>query len=213
MIFTNLYRMGDIMLFGVQWYYWLILALAVVLLIFAWHKAIVSGKKRRERLKREAAIWKRDYDLRQKFTVLTDDKLRETEDSELLHAVAMNIQVMLENESNMTDVFNLLPEEKKYIYALEYFDEDCKHSLSTFFKNNGKPLVPVVPAALTAIGASKYLSIFNSIEPMYDGDSDVSIDYGLVAKADEEFSAIYDSDELCRLCADYIKKNKSVFLS
>lgn len=201
------------MLFGVQWYYWLILAVAIVLAIFAWIKAMEASRARRERLKKEAAIWKRDYDLRQNFSVLTEDKLKETEDTELLHGVAMNIQVMLENKSDMTTSFNEMPNEKKFIYALEYFDEDAKQSLSTFFKNNGAPLVPLIPQALTTIGAEKYLPLITEIAPMYDEDSEVSIDYALVEKADIKFAEAYDSVELCRLSAEFIRKNKNIFLN
>lgn len=201
------------MLFGVQWYYWLILAVAIILTIFAWIKAMGASRARRERLKKEAAIWKRDYDLRQGFSVLTDDKIKETEEAELLHGVAMNIQIMLEKQSNMTDAFNTMPDEKKFIYALEYFDEDAKTSLSTFFKNNGAPLVPVIPQALKAIGAEKYLPFIDAVYDMYNEDSEVSVDYNIIEKNDVKFAEAYDSAELCRLCAKYIVKNKDTFLS
>ena len=201
------------MLCGVQWYYWAILLGAIILAIFAWRKAFIASRERRERLKREGAIWKRDYDLRQKYSVLTLEKLKETEDTELLHAVAMNIQVFLENETNMNEAFSALSKEKQFVYALEYFDEDAKNSLSTFFKNNGAPLVPIIPEALEAVGATKYIEIVNSILPMYDPDSDVSIDYTVISAADEKFKEIYDSDEFCRIVADYIKKNKEIFLN
>lgn len=201
------------MLWGVQWYYWLILVLAFVLLIFVWRKALQSSKARRERLKKEAAIWQRDYDLRQNFAVLTDDVIKETEDTELLHGVAMNIQIELENASNMNSAFEELPNEKKYIYTLEYFDEDAKKSLSSFFKNNGAPLVPLVPDALKAIGAENYVEILAPLMPMYDADSEVSIDRAVIAKADAEFQKVYDSSALCRLAANYIKDNIEIFLS
>lgn len=201
------------MLFGVQWYYWIVLIISIILLIFAWSKVLKSSKARRERLKKEAEIWKRDYELREKFTVLTDDKIKETEEIDLLHGVAMNIQVMLEAETDMAAKFDALPEEKKFIYALEYFDEDAKKSLSSFFKNNGKPLVPVIPAALNAIGCEKYIPIITPLMEMYDPDSDASIDNTIIAKADEEFSSTYNSDELCRLSARFIIKNKDIFLS
>ena len=201
------------MLWGVQWYYWAILLGAIILAIFAWRKAFIASRERRERLKREGAIWKRDYDLRQKYSVLTLEKLKETEDTELLHAVAMNILVFLENETNMNEAFSTLSKEKQVVYALEYFDEDAKNSLSTFFKNNGAPLVPIIPEALEAVGATKYIEIVNSILPMYDPDSDVSIDYTVISAADEKFKEIYDSDEFCRIVADYIKKNKEIFLN
>lgn len=201
------------MLFGVQWYYWLILLIAIVLMIFSWSKALKSSKERRERLKREAAIWKKDYELRERFSVLTEDKIKETEETELLHGVAMNIQVTLEKEVDMASVFNELPEEKKFVYALEYFDEDAKKSLSTFFKNNGAPLVPVIPQALEAIGCEKYVPILSPLMEMYDPDSEVSVDNTVIAKADEEFAKNYNSDELCRFCARYIVKNKETFLN
>ena len=201
------------MLFGVQWYYWVILLVAIIIAIFAWSKALKSGKERRERLKKEAALWKRDYELREKFTVLTEDKLNSAEETELLHGVAMNIQAMLEKATDMTESFNSLPDEKKYIYALEYFDEDAKKALSTFFKNNGAPLISVVPDALNAIGESKYVELYGTLLPMYDPDSEVSIDYALISKVDEEFSPIYDSDKLCRSAAKYILKNKAIFLA
>ena len=201
------------MLFGVQWYYWVILLVAIIIAIFAWSKALKAGKERREKMKKEAAIWKRDYELREKFTILTEEKLNSTEETELLHGVAMNIQVELEKANDMTESFNALPQEKKFIYALEYFDEDAKKNLSVFFKNNGEPLISMVPDALNAIGAGKYVEHYATLLPMYDPDSEVSIDYSVIGKVDEEFASIYNSDELLRLTAKYILKNKEIFLA
>ena len=201
------------MLFGVQWYYWVILLVAIIIAIFAWSKALKAGKERREKMKKEAAIWKRDYELREKFTILTEEKLNSTEETELLHGVAMNIQAMLEKANDMTESFNALPQEKKFVYALEYFDEDAKKNLSVFFKNNGEPLISMVPDALNAIGAGKYVEHYATLLPMYDPDSEVSIDYNIIGKVDEEFASIYNSDELLRLAAKYILKNKEMFLS
>ncbi len=201
------------MLFGVQWYYWLILAIAIIGAIFAWAKALKSSKERRERMKKEAAIWKRDYELREKFTVFTEEKLMRTDETELLHGVAMNIQVYLENSRDMNEAFSDLPDEKKFIYLAEYFDEDAKKSLSTYFKNNGAPLRPYTETALNALGAQKYTKIIAPLFPMYDDESEVSVDYNIIAKVNEEFASAYDSDEFCCLCAKYIKENKNIFLS
>ena len=201
------------MLFGVQWYYWVILLIAIIIAILAWSKALKAGKARREKMKKEAAIWKRDYELREKFTILTEEKLNSTEETELLHGVAMNIQVELEKATDMTESFNALPQEKKFVYALEYFDEDAKKNLSVFFKNNGEPLISMVPDALNAIGAGKYVEHYATLLPMYDPDSEVSIDYSIIGKVDEEFASAYNSNELLRLSAKYILKNKEIFLA
>ncbi len=196
------------MIFGVQWYYWLILAIAIIGAIIAWIKVMASSKERKERLRKEAEIWRKDYELREKYSVLTNEKLNECEDIKLLHAVAMNIQVSLENAIDMNEAFDNLCEEKKNIYTLEYFDEDAKASLSTFFKNNGAPLLPNILNALQAVGANELIQYVSTLYPMYDPDSEVSIDYSVIQKTDEEFKSIYDSDKLCRKCAVYIKNNK-----
>ena len=198
------------MFLGIQWYFWLILLVAIVGLIFMWHKVLVSSKERRERMKKEAAIWKRDYELRESFSVLTEEKLKETDDLNLLHGVAMNIQISLEKETDMTDAFNNLPVEKQYIYALEYFDEDAKQSLSQFFKNNGSPLINLIPEALFAIKYDKITDFVTTLLPMYDEDSEVSVDYSIINKTDEEFKSVYDSNSLCRYAAKYIKENKEI---
>lgn len=200
------------MIFGVQWYYWLILAVAVIVAIFAWLKVMSSSRERRERLKKEAEIWKRDYELREKYSVLTAEKLNECADTQLLHAVAMNIQVQLENAIDMNSAFENLCREQKNIYTLEYFDEDAKISLSTFFKNNGAPLLPNILIALKAIEANNIFEYAESLYPMYDPDSEVSIDIPLIQKTDEQFAEVYDSDKLCRKAASYIKANKEKFL-
>ena len=200
------------MILGVQWYYWLILAVAIIGAVFAWIKVLASSKERKERLKKEAEIWRKDYELREKYSVLTAEKLNECDDIKLLHAVAMNIQVSLENAIDMNEAFNNLCEEKKNIYTLEYFDEDAKISLSSFFKNNGAPLLPNILNALQAINADDLTEVVSILYPMYDPDSEVSIDYSIIQKADEEFKSIFDSDKLCRKCAVYIKNNKDKFI-
>lgn len=200
------------MIFGVQWYYWLILAVAIIGAIFAWIKALSASRERREKMKKEAAIWRRDYELREKYSILTEEKIRQCSDTELLHAVAMNIQVQLENAIDMNSAFNSLTEEKKTIYTLEYFDEDSKINLSEFFKNNGAPLVPNIFNALNAVKADDLIPFVEVLYPMYDPDSEASIDYPLIQKTDEHFKNIYDSDKLCRLAAIYIRNNVTKYL-
>ncbi len=200
------------MILGVQWYYWLILSVAVIIAIFAWIKALASGKERKERMRREAEIWRRDYELREKYSVLTAEKIKECEDTELLHAVAMNIQVFLENATNMNDAFENLPQVKKNIYTLEYFDEDAKESLSKFFKNNGAPLTPNITEALSSVGADEILTLVSRIYPMFDPDSDVSVDYTVINRVDEEFKEVYSSPAFCRLVSKYIKDNIKIII-
>lgn len=201
------------MIYGVKWYWWLLLAVFFVLAIILWRKAIISSRERRERLKKEAEIWKRDYELRQKFSTITEKTFAETNDGELLHGVAMNIQIALEAAVDMNAAFDELEDEAKIVYSLEYFNEDAQKSLSEFFRNNGAPLVPIVPDALNAIGETAYIHLVNELLPMFDEDSEVSVDKAVIERCDEEFKELFNPDAMLKKAAAFIKENKGVFIN
>jgi hypothetical protein len=200
------------MLFGVQWYLWVLLVIVSILAIFVWIKAMSASRIRREKLKKEAEIWKKDYELRQEFKTLTLEKINSTDTNKMLSGVCMNIQIELENAPDMNEAFLKLPEEKKYIYCLEYFDEDASKSLSTFFKNNGSPLTDFIIEAIKTIGYEEILPLVEVIYPMYDDNSDVSIDYTVIDKTDDKFKEIYNPNKLYDLVSKYVKANKDIFV-
>ena len=201
------------MLFGVQWYLWVLLVIVSILAIFVWIKAMSASRIRREKLKKEAEIWKKDYELRQEFKTLTLEKINSTDTNKMLSGVCMNIQIELENAPDMNEAFLKLPEEKKYIYCLEYFDEDSSKSLSTFFKNNGSPLTDFITQAIRTVGYEDILPLIETIYPMYDDNSDVSIDYTVIDKTDDKFKEIYNSNKLYELVSKYVKLNKEIFIN
>ena len=141
------------------------------------------------------------------------EKLNSTDINKMLSGVCMNIQIELENADDMNEAFLNLPEEKKFIYCLEYFDEDATKSLSTFFKNNGSPLTDFLSHALKTIGYEEILPLIETVYPMYDENSEVSIDYTVVDKTDDKFKEIYNQNKLYELVAKYIKMNKEIFIN
>ena len=200
------------MLFGVQWYLWVLLVVVSILAIFVWIKAMAASRIRREKLKKEAEIWKKDYELRQEFKTLTLEKINSTDTNKMLSGVCMNIQIELENAPDMNEAFLKLPEEKKYIYCLEYFDEDSEKSLSTFFKNNGSPLTDFIIEAIKTVGYEEILPLVKTLYPMYDENNEVSIDYTLIDKTDDKFKEIYNPNKLYELVSKYVKANKEIFV-
>lgn len=200
------------MLFGVQWYLWVLLLVVSILAIFVCIKASAASRTRREKLRKEAEIWKKDYELRQEFRTLSLEKLNSTDTNKMLSGVCMNIQIELENAPDMNEAFSMLPNEKKYIYCLEYFDEDATKSLSTFFKNNGAPLTDFVTQAIKAVGYNEILPLVEALYPMYNDNSDVSIDYTVIEKTDDKFKEIYDQNKLYDLVTKYVKANKEIFI-
>ena len=200
------------MLFGVQWYLWVLLLVVTILAIFVCIKASSASRIRREKLRKEAEIWKKDYELRQEFRTLSLEKLNSTDNNKMLSGVCMNIQIDLENAPDMNEAFFKLPDEKKYIYCLEYFDEDAIKSLSTFFKNNGAPLTDFVIDAIKAVGYNEILPLVETLYPMYDDNSDISIDYAVIEKTDDKFKEIYNQNKLYDLVTKYVKANKEIFI-
>lgn len=174
---------------------------------------MAASRIRREKLRKEAEIWKKDYELRQEFKTLTSQKLNSTDTNKMLSGVCMNIQIELENATDMNDAFLDLPQEKKYIYCLEYFDEDASKSLSTFFKNNGSPLTDYIVEAIKTIGYEEILPLIEAVYPMYDDNSDVSIDYTIIDKTDDKFKEIYNPNKLYDLVSKYVKSNKEIFIN
>ena len=201
------------MLFGVQWYLWALLLVVSILAIFVWIKAMTASRLRREKLKKEAEIWKKDYELRQEFKTITLEKINSTYTNKMLSGVCMNIQIELENATDMNDAFLKLPKEKKFIYCLEYFDEDCVKSLSTFFKNNGSPLTDFIIDSIKTVGYEEILPLVEMVYPMYDDNSDVSIDYTVIDKTDDKFKEIYNPNKLYELVTKYVKLNKEIFIN
>lgn len=201
------------MLFGVQWYLWVLLVVVSILAIFVWIKAMAASRIRREKLKKEAEIWKKDYELRQEFKTLTLEKINSTDTNKMLSGVCMNIQIELENAPDMNEAFLKLPDEKKYVYCLEYFDEDCVKSLSTFFKNNGSPLTDFIIEAIKTVGYEEILPLVKTLYPMYDENNEVSIDYTLIDKTDDKFKEIYNPNKLYELVTKYVKSNKEIFIN
>lgn len=201
------------MLFGVQWYLWLLLLVVSALAVFVWIKAMSASRERREKLKKEAEIWKKDYELRQEFKTLSSEKLNSTQKNKILSGVCMNIQIELEAASDINNAFLELPQEKKHIYCLEYFDEDASKALSLFFKNNGSPLTDYIIESVKAVGYNELLPFLEAIYPMYDDDSDTSIDYAVIEKTDDKFKEVYNSNKLYDLVAEYVKQNKEIFIN
>ena len=153
------------MLWGVKWYYWLLLVLMCIAAIFVWQKALKASKARRERLKKEAEIWRRDFELRENYRELSQEIIFSAPTAELLHGVAMNIQIKLENAPNMEKAFNALPLEKKYIYTLEYFDEDAKKSLSALWGFSKYPIFAAKFIRCTTPKATFRLTVKRSLSP------------------------------------------------
>lgn len=198
-----------------NFYLWIILALAVVLLVFMWHKASKTSKehyRRQEELKQQLI---HQAELKRDFEELTKEKIENTPDEKLLEGAAASVQFHLERHIDMEERFNQLPLSCKYVYTLEYLIEDTKDGLYEFFKKNGEPLTGLVSPAADEVFKNKKLTeiIKQEYNMSDDNNEEVSVDGDEISRLDGEFAQIIKTVDVCGLSAKYIREHSEDFLS
>ena len=193
---------------GQNWYIYVVLFALLLIVFFALGKVSSGHNKLME--SRQARL-KKLHELRGSFENMTEDAFDKVEDDFLLDGVALHYQLRLQKEEDMNEAFTKLPEAARYVYALNIF---CFEGgvLSGFYRDNGKPLSPVLAMALRVIGEEKLAEIAEKLEPMFDDENEnVSIDYKFIKTLDETASNVYNEEEFKLKAAAYIRENKAAF--
>lgn len=198
-----------------NFYLWILLALAVVLLIFMCRKASKTSKehyRRQEELKQQLI---HQAELKRDFEELTKEKIENTPDEKLLEGAAASIQFHLERHIDMEERFGELPLSCKYVYTLQYLIEDTKDGLYEFFKKNGEPLTGLVSQAADEVFQNKKLTeiIKQEYNMSDDNNEEISVDSDEISRLDKEFAEIIKVTDVSGLSAKYIREHSKDFLS
>lgn len=198
-----------------NFYLWILLALAVVLLIFMCRKASKTSKehyRRQEELKQQLI---HQAELKRDFEELTKEKIENTPDEKLLEGAAASIQFHLERHIDMEERFGELPLSCKYVYTLQYLIEDTKDGLYEFFKKNGEPLTGLVSQAADEVFQNKKLTeiIKQEYNMSDDNNEEISVDSDEISRLDKEFAEIIKVTDVSGLSAKYIREHSEDFLS
>lgn len=200
-----------------HWYVGVLIVVLIAATVVMWIKAISASQKSRELREAEIARLEKEKALRNEFRILDEEKFESVENEKLLFGVAVNIQMYLEKEQDMKKVFEEMPEEKKYVYALNYVFEDGKdNALSEFFRANGQPLTGEAAKAVKSVVGGDFSDIFMSLYNMIDDDvEDASYDVEKISECDKKYSEIMASkkEEIFKSIADYIKSNKQIYMN
>ncbi len=192
------------------------IAALLILTVFVWIKAIISGKKRSEERERIIADIEREKALRKEFKQLDEATFSEGKDNyRLVIGICAHIQLQLEKREDMTLAFSELSEVKRYVYALGYVFEDSKNALSDFFRANGEPLLSAANEAVKNVISGRFFELFSKEYIMLDeNDITTSVDNTALKAMDDEFKALIeaDGDKLYCKTADYIRANKYEFI-
>lgn len=190
------------------WYLWLALAALVVALVIVMRKASAAMKKRNETMRQQAEFAERFKLLVEKYSALDETLADASDDAELAEGITAALQYKLEKSDNPDEEYKNADLWKREVYALYYFSEDCKQSLSYFFKNNGEPLPSVLREGLKSIGYDKIYSTVAQMYSMYDENNEsVSLDKNRVAELDKKFMENYNESEFFNLVKKYVLNN------
>lgn len=209
--------MGFFSYIASHWYVGLALVLLIILTVFVWIMALVSGRKRREERERIIAELEKEKALRKEFKVVDNSTFAEDKDDyRLVIGMCAHIQQRIEKEENMNDAFMQLAEVERYVYALGYVFEDSRNGFSGFFRLNGEPLVSVSVEAVDRVIGGEFSELFQSVYRMFDDDDEaVSVDEEFLQKADEKSIELIanDGSGIFAAAAEYIRSNKNHFIS
>ncbi len=200
-----------------HWYAGAALVFLVILTVFVWIMAMISGKKRGAERERIIAELEKEKALRKDFKTVDESTFAEDKDDyRLIIGICANIQQRLEKADDMYADFYDLSQPEKYAYALGYVFEDSKNGLSDFFRANGEPLVGVAVQAVEELIGGEFSQLVAKEYVMLDeNDETTSIDSKALEEMDTAFKDIIEnkSDEIYHKTASYIRDNKDCFIS
>jgi len=186
---------------------WTAAAALSVVTVFVIIKAGKAYKRRQEIVGEQMAQMERDRALYEKYKNADFETLKNAEPRELIYGLALQVQAQVQNAPNPNELFMSLPSFQRYIYSLDIFLEDTEKSLSSFFRNNGEPLLSSAIDALRETGL-----LTTEIERlclMFDKDSEVSFDEEYIKKADESFGDSFNRETALKKIKEYILRENS----
>ena len=199
-----------------HWYAGAALVLLVILTVFVWIRAAISGKKRSEERERIIAEIEREKALRKEFKTVDDSTFSNADDYRLIIGLCAYIQQKIENETDMNAAFSALSEIEKFAYVLGYVFEDSKKGLSEFFRANGEPLLSVSLDAVRKVIGGEFAEVFEKEFVMLDeNDETTSVDNEELDVLDGKFASIIEADGegIYTKVASFIRSNKDIFLN
>lgn len=187
-------------------------ALFAVLAIAAVVVFILAGKaKRRAGDSPEAVLSSKDLEqLKVAFSDLTEEKLKDVHDKELIFAVITNVEKRLDDGID----FGALTTGQKNIYTLWYFVQSISgKEMCDFFKEFGEPLASIIAPALIEIDEADLASVASDAFNAFDSkNEDISCDKLTVNALNERFKNDFDRVHYYSSCEKYIRENLGDFL-
>lgn len=198
--------------FKQYWYLILALALLVVLTVWVIGKASQASQRYHGERQRQMAQLEYEAGVLKEFAELDAQKLETADKKRAFDGVAMNLQRMLERKADMNSAFSELSEAQQRIYALYYLADDSKNGLSEFFKCNSDPLTSIARDAVRELLPQNAVAAFESEYDAYDPDNEAkSLVKDEIEENDKAYVDAMENFDFYTACVDYIIKNLPSF--
>ncbi len=193
--------------------YAVIIIALLLLSLFVLFKAVKSGSERSRKVNELMEKMKKDNELLNKYAILTEDVISESEPEELFHGVGLNLQKKVSDNPDMLSEFNLFNDSRKYIYSLFTFFEDAGEGMSAFFSANTKPLTHYAAEAVRLIFPDDVKEAFlNEYDATDEDNEQVSYDKEKMEEWDKKAAPSIEDGTLKKLCGEYIKSHPDCFI-
>ncbi len=194
------------------WYLYLLLAVLIVAAVFVWRKALLAAAKRKKINDEELARLKREKELREAYSDLTEEKIASSPAEELFNGIALCLEHRFQKVSDLNSAFDELNTEQQNVYALYYLAQD--DSAACFFRSGTQPLTG---AGLRAIGEVFGEKAYAAAMPLFrmfdDADETVSADTAEASRLDTVFKESFlHNGNFCVKVGNYIKSNAEKFI-
>jgi hypothetical protein len=194
------------------WYLWVLIIVLIPITAYVCYKAAVATKRAREERERFIEEIDRAKSLKDEFSSMSAQELKDADDSRVLAGVTILIDLFLNKQTNPNEAFSALPVEKQYAYVLNCILEDSEGLVAGFYRKNTPPVSPLAVKALEAAELDELASLFGEIYPMFDeNDDETSVDYEKISEADVRFRELFDEQKFKTAASLYIKSNATVF--
>lgn len=192
------------------WLLVLVFAALTVFMIIKANKAVKRANAQKEEFKKRLDRMKM---LKENYQELTVEKIKNDDSGLLVAGIATMIQYKVEKSSDMNEEFELLNDDQKMIYALNWFLDEAKNSIRGFFREYSRPLTPHVIRATDLFANKESKKDLHRLFDIYDDENEsVSFFEVEVAEIDERLQKTLDFDYTLKNAIEYVKENAEKFV-
>ena len=196
------------------WYLYILLAVMIALTAFVCKKAFTASSARNKRVKDIMNKAKREKELRDTYSELTEEIIAGAPADALFEGTALCLEYICQKCEDTNNFYESMTQGEKDVYALYYLLSDASQgNLSTFFKSSYRPLTSDAVSAAEKILDSETYKVIKMMFDRYDeNNEELSVIPHEIDRLNGEYRNLTDGKNLFAAGGEYIKNNPTMFI-